>query len=189
MVGIPGIHRLNCLALCPLLLLLLLLLALATIMRTNAATSTTSAAGLRALSRRHGDRDDSLRKLPQQEQFGNPNQLPKPTTATTGKKPTKGPHKKPTKRPTKRRPTRKPVKNQLQQAELCTISACPAAAAAASNDNDLNVLLPGQTCPTACIEVWDPVCDCTGQMHSNVCVAHRAGMSVVRRANPNTGEC
>jgi hypothetical protein len=26
-------------------------------------------------------------------------------------------------------------------------------------------------------------------MHSNVCVAHRAGMSVVRRANPNTGEC
>ena len=184
MVSIPNNNRFICLA-------TLCLLAIATITATS-----TSTGGLRTVSssrRRHNDRDDDDtvldRELQQRkQQFANPpNQpVPKPTTTTT-----KRPSKKPTKRPTKKRPTRgptkKPVTNpQLQQAELCTISntGCQQ-----SINNNLNLLLPGQACPTACIEVWDPVCDCFGRQHSNVCVAHSVGVSVVKRVNPNTGEC
>ena len=180
MVSIPNNNRFICLAAA-----LCLLATIATITATS-----TSTGGLRTVSssrRRHNDRDDDDtvdRELQrQQQQFANPiRPVPKPT---------KRPSKKPTKRPTKKRPTRgptkKPVTNpQLQQAELCTISntGCQQ-----SINNNLNLLLPGQACPTACIEVWDPVCDCFGRQHSNVCVAHSVGVSVVKRVNPNTGEC
>ena len=175
MVSIPNNNRFICLA-------TLCLLAIATITATS-----TSTGGLRTVSsspRRHNDRDDDDTVLDRELQQ-NPNQLvPKPTTTTAT---TKRPSKKPTKRPTKR-PTKKPVTNpQLQQAELlCTISntGCQQSA-----NNNLNFLLPGQACPTACVEVWDPVCDCFGRQHSNICVAHSVGVSVVKRVDPNTGEC
>jgi len=173
MVSITSNNRKYCLA-------ILCLLALATTMTSVTSTST---GGLRTVSSpRHnnnhnGDTAVAVRDL-QQKQFGNPNQvLPKPTK-------TKRPTKKPTKRPTKR-PTKKPVSNQIQEAELCTIST----GCLASQNNNLNFMLPGQVCPTACIEVWDPVCDCVGKQHSNVCAAHSVGVSVVKRVNPNTGEC
>ena len=170
MVSITSNNRKYCLA-------ILCLLALATTMTSVTSTST---GGLRTVSspRHNNDHDGDIARELQQKQFGNPNQvLPKPTK-------TKRPTKKPTKRPTKR-PTKKPVSNQIQEAELCTIST----GCLASQNNNLNFMLPGQICPTACIEVWDPVCDCFGKQHSNVCTAHSAGVSVVKRVNPNTGEC
>ena len=178
MVSIPNNNRFICLAAA---------LCLLAILATITATST-STGGLRTVSssrRRHNDRELQQQQQ-RKQQFANPNQpVPKPTTTTT-----KRPSKKPTKRPTKR-PTKKPVTNpQLQQAELlCTISNTGCRQGATNINTNLNLLLPGQACPTACIEVWDPVCDCSGRQHSNICVAHSVGMSVVKRVNPNTGEC
>lgn len=177
MVSIPSNKRNYCLALC---------------LIASTLITYTSAGGLRTLSyqRHNNERDDTaaVRDLQQQQeqQLRNPNQLrPKPTKRRPSNKPTKRPTKRPTTRPTTR-PTKKPVTNQIQQSELpCTIST----GCLAAQNNNLNIMLPGQACPTACIEVWDPVCDCLGRQHSNVCVAHSAGVSVVKHVNPNTGEC